>query len=376
MDWSYYNPVKVYLLDFAGFVAHLKCLCTGKRLAFIASERSIRQYGLDGAIAALQAANDVVLITDTPSNPTFESVHSTIGRFTAKPDRIVAIGGGSVIDTAKAISAMAAYDWPIAIDRLYDGIHTKSYQQLGTGIPILAVPTTAGTGAEMTMWGTVWDMVHSQKYSVEAPWLYPEDAWVVPELTVSMSQRLTLSTGLDALSHAVEAYWSTRSNPVVRALARDAVSLIAANLRGALDNPESLPHREGMMRGALFAGLAFSNTRTTACHGLSYPMTIRWGIEHGFAVAMTLPEVLLLNWPAVAEGDSLLVAWGLSSPQDARPWLDSLCNGIQTLRLGAFGVSDADAMPLADASLVKERMGNNPVALTAEDIRGILKRIL
>ena len=376
MDWSFYNPVKIFMYDLPAFQTRLAGVFKVKRLGLLISRRSVRDYGLDSAIAALAAQNTVTSIDNIPGNPTFESIYDGLSLFgAAQPEALIAIGGGSTIDTAKAISAVSA-DWPQSLPQFYQVVKSKSYQKAVGGIPIVAVPTTAGSGADLTMWGTVWDAVGKQKYSVEAPWLYPAQSWIVPQLTATLPIRLTLATGLDALSHATEAYWSTRSNVIVREHARAAIRLITGALAQAMERPQDMEARSRMCRGALFAGLAFSNTRTTACHGLSYPLTLHFGIAHGFAVALTLYEVLALNWPAVEEKGEFLAAWGVREPREIKAWLDTVSAPTQKLRLSAFGVSVDDAKSvLLGSSLVRERMGNNPVELSADAIARIIGNI-
>jgi alcohol dehydrogenase class IV len=271
---------------------------------------------------------------------------------------------------------MAKEPWPISLEQLAQAVKLKSYQNESRGIPVIAVPTTAGSGADLTMWGTLWDIGASQKYSVEATWLFPVEAWIVPELTATMPPRLTLSTGLDALCHAAEAWWSTRSNAIVRQLAGNAIMLITTALPQALRQPNDLNARACMCRGALFAALAFSNTRTTACHGLSYPLTLRFGMPHGFAAAITLYEVLRLNGPQIPDKEQLLKAFGVDSTEQVGQWLDNLCAPVQPLRLSAFGVgADEARKALLGSDLVRERMGNNPVVLTSGDIARIIDAI-
>ncbi len=376
LNHTFYNPVKITQMDLPTLRARLAPGFGCRRVGVLASRRAVREHGLADALKALGTACDVVWIDDTPGNPTFDSVAAALARFGAeKPQRLIAIGGGSAIDTAKALSALAEERWPLDAQQVRACIAGKGYLRGDTGIAITAVPTTAGSGAELTMWGTLWDPQALKKYSVEAPWLFPREAWLVPELTATMPPRLTLSTGLDALTHAVEAWWSVKSNPVVRALAADAIEHITAALPQALARPDDLDARARMMHGALFAAMAFSNTRTAACHALSYPLTMRFGIEHGFAVALTLPQMLCINWPAMADQPALLRAFGVGGPQDIGVWLDGLCAGIQPLRLSAFGVDAAAAAAALAGELAPERMGNNPVPLNAGDVERILQAI-
>jgi phosphonate metabolism-associated iron-containing alcohol dehydrogenase len=200
---------------------------------------------------------------------------------------IIALGGGSVIDSAKVFAA-AGGD--------FGNVKTFLESQKGaehlSAIPIIAVPTTAGTGSEVTCWGTVWDEANGKKYSLARPNLYPTHAVVDPRLMLGKPLLLTISTGLDALSHALESLWNVNNNPVSAnhavVAARSALDVLPRLVKD-LGNIEL---RERMAMAALFAGLAFSNTKTAIAHSLSYPITLRHGVQHGIACSFSLPMVL------------------------------------------------------------------------------------
>ena len=199
------------------------------------------------------------------------------------PDVVFAIGGGSTIDLAKCcvgLNYLCAMERFSAED-VRQAIRTKVYLKHPVSIPIYALPTTAGTGSEMTQWATVWDGEGTAKYSIDAPYLCPKRAYIVPEYTISMPRRLTLSTGLDAFCQAIEAYWAKASNPMVKEISKAALRLLVQYLPLALSEPSKLLFSRKSLLRLLFSGLAFSNTRTTACHSISYPLTMLFWIEHG-----------------------------------------------------------------------------------------------
>ena len=206
------------------------------------------------------------------------------------------------------------------------------------------------------------------------PELAPAVSLIVPELHIGMSPALTLSTGLDALCHATEAFWAKSRGLASQMYANAAVSGIMTNLASVLKNPADLDGRTLMADAALYAGLAFSKTRTTACHSISYPLTMRYNIPHGLACAMTLAPVAKRNAPAVEKVDLLFEPFGGVDGLQAR--LDALCDGIvRPLRLSAWGVPEADLPELAAAAFTKGRMDNNPVAFTEEDVLEILREV-
>jgi alcohol dehydrogenase class IV len=237
-------------------------------------------------------------ISEISPNPTIDSISNVCLKLGRSFEKIIAIGGGSVIDTAKAVIAF--------FGMLNDGcsitdiIENKLYLNNSMRIKkFVAVPTTSGTGSEVTHWATLWDNHRKLKFSVDAEWLMPTDVWLVPELTVSLPPRQTLSSRLDAFAQACEAYWACRSNSLARSFSAQAVKVIYEYLPLALKNGINIEIREEMQIGSLLAGLAFSRTGTTACHSISYPITALFGVEHGFAVALTLAQVAERNVAAV-----------------------------------------------------------------------------
>ena len=309
-----------------------------------------------------------IRIFDVPSNPTPEDIHAALEKIGSSPiDTIIAVGGGSCIDLAKGISAFYSQDAVPSADAILQMVKNKSYTSCN-GLDIIAVPTTAGTGSEVTQWATVWDMRNKEKYSIDCPQLKPKAAYVVPEFTLSLSKELTLSTGLDALCHAVEAYWSTFTTPLVQDLAYRSVELVVSNLKDVLDHPSDPILRERMCRASLLAGLAFSQTRTTACHAISYPLTMYYGVPHGFAAALSLAGVAELNRGYFVNDEALFKLfdeWG-----GIQEWLDYVCEGVVLLRAEAFGVKDFEMV--AEKACVNGRMGNNPRRIDVQMVSFIL----
>ncbi len=343
----------------------------GAKVVLVASRGTVARLGLEAAVERLGAASELAWLDGSYANPTQVDVAAALAIIgTAKPERILCIGGGSAIDLGKAVSAL----WQLAgssVAEVAEAIASKSYVSTLRPVEIVAVPTTAGTGSEFTRWATVWDVDGQAKYSIDDARLYPARALVCAEATMTMPPRLTLATGLDALSHAMEAFWARATDPLVQALALDAVRHIHANLGAALAGPESLPAREGMVLGSALAGVAFSNTRTTASHSISYPLTMRHGVDHGFAAALTLAEVARANAAAVPRIADLLAPFEADGGFDA--WLDALCDGVQPLRLSAFGVGEADIPGIAELSFTAGRMDNNPVEITPVQVEAMLR---
>ena len=348
-----------------------------KHLVLLLSKTAAARWNLEEFVSSLATRFDsCIWIKTIPANPTQEDILQTLKLIgDMDVDKIIAIGGGSAIDLAKAVSAF--YDpkknSSYTLEDITTGIKNKSYSG-DSFIDIIALPSTAGTGSEITQWATIWDEHKHGKYSIDAPELKPKLALIVPELTMTLSPLLTLSTGLDAMSHAVEAYWSKHTTPIVQEIAYRAIELVLVNLKYVLASPLEYSFRENMCRASVLAGIAFSKTRTTACHSISYPMTQLYNVPHGIAVALTLNAVASLNRGHFAHDDELFLLFerfgGLSK------WIDSVSKGIISLRLESFEIEEDDIRVIADHAFTGGRMDNNPVNLTRDDVQTILHRIL
>lgn len=345
----------------------------------VMSEQSSRRYGFDSLLKQLSKQNGIIWISSFSPNPTQADLKKSLEQIGSFPfHHILAIGGGSAIDLAKGILALykkkESHTEIPSLKAITKYIIEKNYVDNSSLISFTAVPTTAGTGSEVTSWATFWDVNSAAKYSIDAPWLVPESVYLVPELTETLPKRLTASTGLDALSHAMEAYWAKATNPAVKGLSLEAVKKIIYYLPLAVTDSTEPNVREELLLAACTSGLAFSQTRTTACHSISYPLTYLYHIEHGFAVALTLPQIAAINQQAVPDIEQLLhcfVTYGGISP-----WLQTVCRGITPLRLSSWGITEADIPKIVEHAFTKGRMDNNPVPLTKQDVTQILLRCL
>jgi alcohol dehydrogenase class IV len=256
----------------------------------------VRSGHLERATALLERDGvPWTVFSDTVADPTTAVVkagarHLAEGGF----DSLVAIGGGSSIDTAKAMSILVAnggrmrdYKVPAEIPR--------------AGPPLVAIPTTAGTGSEVTRFTVITDSETDEKMLIAGLACCPLAAIVDYELTLSMPLRLTADTGLDSLTHAIEAYVSRRANPFTDGLAKSAMGLIASHIRTACAEPGDRAAREAMMLGATTAGMAFSNSSVCLVHGMSRPIGAFFHVPHGLSNAMLLPEITAFSVPEALE---------------------------------------------------------------------------
>ena len=305
----------------------------------------------------------------TASNPTVEQLFQVWQETRAfAPEAVVAIGGGSVLDVGKSLCCLYGQELE-SFQALREAIAGGKLRPAARWI---GVPTTAGTGSEVTCWATIWDPEQNCKRSLESQENYAYAALVDPELAQGMPVQLAVSSALDAAAHAVESYWANHTNAVSRGLALEAIATVMGSIDGLLENAPAA--HEAMARGSLLAGLAFSNTKTTACHSISYPLTMHYGIPHGTAVALLLAPVLELNASAILGIDRLFHALGVKDAAGLKARVsDLLERSGQPATLEGWGVTREELPRLAALGMTKGRADNNPVALQEETIQALLR---
>ncbi len=369
----YYNPVRTYLG--AGSLAVLpqlvKDLNPGKILLLIWDESVLQNRFIKAAAAEWK--DKLTVKTFAWSNPELLQLYEMYNETkNAGFALVIAVGGGSVLDVGKSLCCLYAQDIA-SPEELRSLIETKSYK--APACKWIGVPTTAGTGSEVTCWATVWDSEHDKKYSVDTQANYAYAAVVDPELANTMPVKLAVSSALDAVCHAAESYWAKASNATSRAAALAAIKIIMQNLNGLLCSKEEA--HEAMAQGSLLAGMAFSNTRTTACHSISYPLTMKYHIPHGVAVSMLLAPVMQLNMPYIKNSRELLAAFGADSAAEvAQKVTDILEKSGSPAKLSQWGAAESDFDEIIAHSMTKGRADNNPAELNAVNVKEILKNIL
>jgi len=344
----------------------------------IVMDQNLAQRGLQERIAEILASEGIKHTVYDKVEPEPPIEHADEGaRIAVKNqcDIVVGIGGGSVMDTAKAIAVLAANKGS-ATD--YLGLNKVPK----AGLPKIMIPTTAGTGSEVTFTAVFIRKNLKKKEGINSPYLYPELALLDPELTVSLPPAVTAQTGLDALCHAIESYTSINASPMSEMFSLQAISLISANLRTCVHNGGDISARENMLLGSLYAGIGLANAGVTAVHSLSYPLGGGFGVGHGLANTILLAPVMTYNLPGalekfadVAEAmgectDGLPVREVAYLAVDAVEALIEDC-GI-TSKMKDFGVKEEDFPALADvAATVARPLENNPRKITKEDMIAI-----
>lgn len=373
-----FSPVEISFATRNEALEYLYSLVSGEEKTIVmASKRRIKELDLEQWLSDIKSTSDVIHLSHIPTNPAISDVFNNLKQLQGiNPNKIIAIGGGSCIDLAKAISALYYLISEDLLSEQYvrNAIINKEYFNTKCFIDIIAIPTTAGTGSEVTKWATIWDMEQKEKLSVDCTEIYPKAAVLVPEFTISMPEKLTLSTGLDALSHAMEAFWARSRTPLSQALAITAIEYIKTYLPRVLDDGSNIEYRTGMCLASLIAGLAFSITRTTASHSISYPLTMYYGLDHGFAAACTLAHVADRNEAVVQDISRIYAIFG--GKESFELWIKDISLPVQELRLSAFGISKEDIDFIAEKTFTQGRMDNNPIVFSQEDVKDILCNIL
>ena len=295
-------------------------------------------------------------------------------------DGLVALGGGSPIDTAKAMAILAANGGRIRDYKVPNPIPKP-------GLPLIAIPTTAGTGSEVTKFTVITDVGTDEKMLIAGLGVTPVAAIVDYELTLTAPLRLTADTGIDALTHAIESYVSRKANPFSDGMAISAMRLIAKHLRTACTEPQNHAAREAMMLGATQAGMAFSNASVALVHGMSRPIGAFFHVPHGLSNAMLLPEITAFSAPAaLTRYAECAHAMGLADPAEGdQASVGRLIEGLRALnrdldvpspeRYGVPRERYFELMPtMAQQALASGSPGNNPRVPTVEEMVELYSR--
>jgi alcohol dehydrogenase class IV len=335
-------------------------------------------------LSRVEAAGLKCCVFETPGEPTIG--HITNGVNQAREfgcDIVIGFGGGSVIDSAKAIAGVATNVGDIFN---YLEVIGKGKPLTLPGLTCIAIPTTAGTGAEVTRNAVLASPDRREKVSLRSPFLLPRVAIVDPELTYQLPPAWTAFTGLDALTQLIEPYVSIRANPIADAFCIEGISRAARSLQRAFDHGEDRAAREGMALASLLGGLALANSGLGAVHGFAAPIGGMFAAPHGAICAALLPHVMEINVRALRErvtaGDALLrydrVAALLTGKREAGArdginWVTELCDRLQVPRLRTYGVTENDLALLVKKAAQASSMKANPIVLTNEELTEVLQ---
>lgn len=298
-------------------------------------------------------------------------------------DLVIGIGGGSVIDTAKAVAAMLTNKGQLED---YLEVVGRGNPLTERPVPCIAIPTTAGTGAEVTRNAVIAVPDHAVKVSMRSPFMLPRLALVDPVLTHSMPPAITASTGLDALTQVMEPYVSTKANPLTDAVCLQGMKRAARSLQKACENGSDAAAREDMSLASLLGGLALANSGLGAVHGFAGPLGGMIHAPHGVICARLLPHVMETNVralqarasdsPALTRYDEIaqiLTGDPAAKASDGVQWIQQLCAGLEVPPLTTFGLTEKDYPTAVEKAQKASSMKGNPITLTTEELTEILK---
>jgi len=336
----------------------------------------------------LLAAQGIATVTfSVVSEPTTEVARLGTQRARESDcDLVIGFGGGSVLDSGKAIAALLTNS----------GAPLDYLEVIGRGQPLrqpsapyIAIPTTAGTGAEVTRNAVLASPEHQVKVSLRSPLMLPRLALVDPELTHSLPPEVTASTGLDALTQVMEPYVSNRANPLTDALCREGMRRAARSLRRAYQQGDDAAAREDMALTSLFGGLALANAKLGAVHGFAGPIGGMFPAPHGAVCACLLPHAMAVNVRAVQERSPgsealqrydeiarILTGNDKATADDGVAWVQELCQALQVPSLASYGMTPADLAVVIEKASVSSSMQGNPIQLTPDEMREILTQAL
>ena len=346
----------------------------GKRLLLVL-DKNLSKAGTPELIYQIlkEKSIDFVIFDDIEGEPSTETGDECAGLGKKEGcDIVCGIGGGSTLDTAKAAAVI-----------ITNGGSVREYQGLdkvpGPGLPKIMVPTTAGTGSEVTFTAVFIRKDEKKKGGINSKYLYPEVAILDPLLTLSVPPSITASTGLDALCHAIESFISKKANFLTEAVSLSAIKLIWENLPSVYENVSDVKKRAGMLYGSFLAGVGLANAGVTAVHSISYPLGGVFGVPHGVGNGLLLPYVLEFDLPEVAEKLNRICEYVGGNTLKGNNELESAIRFIEETkkllkrfnipRLKELGISKDVFPALAeDAMKVAVPIENNPKPITAEDI--------
>ena len=327
-----------------------------------------------------------VTVFNIPSEPTIQLIDEGIELARKNEcNVVVGFGGGSAIDSAKAIAALVPNKGEL-LDFLE--VIGKGRPLTERPLPCVAVPTTSGTGAEVTKNSVIKSPEHKVKVSLRSEFMYPDVAVVDPVMAVSMPPEVTASAGIDALTHLLETFVSNQSNPFIDMFCRKGMHRISCSLVKAYKNGNDLNARSDMAFASMLGGMALANVKLGAVHGFAGPMGGMFPMPHGVVCACLLPPVMEMNLRALAENNDtdrlrkfdetavILTGNSEAKAKDGVDWVDNLINDLGIPKLSKYGLNENDFKTLAQKAKAASSMKGNPVVLSDEYLTKILTKVI
>jgi alcohol dehydrogenase len=349
---------------------------------FVVSDPGLKQAGLLDKLTAIldETKTPYDVFSDVESEPDAGTINSAAEQARSfGADISIGMGGGSAQDAAKSVAVMINNTGRITD---YAGIDKIP----NPGIPIICIPTTAGTGSEITIWAVISEKKKNLKFGIGGKFLAPAIALCDPMLTISLPPKVTAATGMDALVHAMESFVNKATQPISQAMARESMLLIAKSLRKAVSQGDNLEARYNMMLAASISAMAFNPTRLGLAHALCMPLGGKFHVPHGIANAILLPEVMAYNLVGNLEAYKE-VAEIFGENIEGLPLREAAEQSVKAIRqlnadigipcnLRQYGVAEADLDQIAAEGIVSANVLVNPRRATVEDLKDIVRHLL
>ena len=368
VDWQTLAKTNAYFG--IGAQNRVSDLIWGRKTLLVTTEGTIQRGTINKVLK--QSTKSIVCSFDrVKSHNSLQEIDSYASELNEnRYECILAVGGGSVIDTAKCFSILINAPNLSLLELVTDSSQAMRIRP----IPIVAVPTTSGSGSEVTPFATVWNYGEKKKHSLSIDSVMPQSAVIDPILTLSLPIRETLSSGLDAISHAFESIWNVNATPKTLSIATQALRLGLDSITKVRTSPDDLNSRTAMSETSLLGGIAISHTRTALAHSASYPLTVHLGIDHGFACSIFLPAILKFN-SVTDDGRLAKLAQDLGH-SDVDHLSDFLNETLEELRLKQylkeFDLSRPQLENLKNEMINSERSDNNMRKTNADDVLQII----
>lgn len=353
------------------------------KVFLVTGKESYSSSGAEAAIQPILFSYNITRFSDFAVNPKMEDIKRGISLYKdLNPDLVIAIGGGSVIDVAKAITVLAAQT---AEPETY--IHKNLIMTKGK--PLVAIPTTSGSGSEATSFAVVY--INKKKYSLAHEFILPNYVIIDPQFSKSISAYLAACAGMDAFSQAIESYWSVNSTEESDKYSKEAIKLLVNHLKRAVLSP-SLESRTVVAKASNLAGKAINIARSTACHAISYPITSYFNVPHGHAVALTIPSMIFFNSNitkqdcqdkrgvdyVISKMHDLIEMLNMRTPEEAAENFASLMKELKlNTKLSKLGITTEEDIDLIIKNgFNPDRIKNNPRVLSEDELRKMLNRLI
>lgn len=370
-NFTYYMPTKIIFDDNA--VENLSKFAKGKSL-LVMCDPYLFNIGVAKKVAESTGIEKISYFNEIEPNPSCQTVDKAVEVARKNNvDIVIGLGGGSSLDASKMVACLV--DNEGSIFDYYSGgtrvLKTRKAQ-------LICIPTTSGTGSEVTNIGVYTNKDTGIKMPFASDYFWPDIALIDPKLTYTLPAHITAATGMDAFTHAIESYWSVNSNPISDALATSVIKTILENIEVACKEPKNATARKNMSFASVTAGIAFSQTKTTGIHAVSFPLTTDFGASHGLACSITLPAFMRLIYPGNEKKmDELLFALKINSMEEFVVKVENVMQNIGLpIRLREINVKESDLNKIVETSMKAALIRFTPTEINDEILYNLLKSIL